>query len=51
MAAAFLAMNQVSARCSTSARAEAATPGVADARAGARGQFIFDVQTHFVRED
>jgi hypothetical protein len=33
-------------------RAEAAIPGMADARAGSlAGQFVFDCQTHFVRDD
>jgi predicted TIM-barrel fold metal-dependent hydrolase len=52
MAAAFLAMNDVFGPVFTVSRAEAATPGVADARAGGlAGQFVFDCQTHFVRED
>ena len=52
MAAAFVAMNEVFGRLFTVSRAEAATPGVADQRAGAlAGQFVFDAQTHFVRED
>jgi predicted TIM-barrel fold metal-dependent hydrolase len=52
MAAAFLAMNEVFGPLFTVSRAEAATPGVADERAGAlAGQFVFDCQTHFVRED
>ena len=52
MAAGFLAMNEVFGPVFTVSRAEAATPGVADERAGAlAGQFVFDCQTHFVRED
>jgi predicted TIM-barrel fold metal-dependent hydrolase len=52
MAAAFLVMNDVFGPHFSVHRAEAATPGMADERAGAlAGQFIFDVQTHFVRED
>jgi uncharacterized protein len=52
MAAAFLAMNEVFGRVFDVTAAEAADPGVALARADAlAGQFIFDVQTHFVRDD
>jgi uncharacterized protein len=52
MAAAFLAMNDVFGPIFEVSRAEAQTPGVADARASAlAGQFIFDDQTHFVRDD
>jgi uncharacterized protein len=52
MAAAFLAMNEVFGPLFDVSRAEAQTPGVADARARAlSGQFIFDDQTHFVRDD
>jgi predicted TIM-barrel fold metal-dependent hydrolase len=52
MAAAFLAMNEVFGSVFDVQRAEAQTPGVADARAGAlAGQFILDDQTHFVRDD
>ena len=52
MAAAFLAMNEVFGPLFDVSRAEAQTPGVADQRAGAlAGQFIFDDQTHFVRDD
>jgi uncharacterized protein len=52
MAAAFLAMNEVFGRVFDVSPAEAATPGVADARASAlAGQFIVDDQTHFVRDD
>jgi uncharacterized protein len=52
MAAAFLAMNEVFGHVFEVSRVEAATPGVAEARAGAlAGQFIFDDQVHFVRDD
>src|SRR5687767_7188236 len=52
MAAAFLAMNEVFGKVFDVAPAEAAEPGVAIARAhGLAGQFIVDVQTHFVRDD
>ena len=52
MSAAFLAMNEVFGPVFTASRAEAATPGVADARAAAlKKQFIVDCQTHFVRDD
>jgi predicted TIM-barrel fold metal-dependent hydrolase len=52
MAAAFLAMNDVFGRVFDVSHAEAAEPGVAAERAGAlAGQFIVDVQTHFVRDD
>ncbi|MGH7278410.1 MAG: amidohydrolase family protein, partial [Candidatus Rokuibacteriota bacterium] len=52
MAAAFLAMNEVFGPVFDVARAEAQQPGVAAARAGSlAGQFIVDVQTHFVRDD
>jgi uncharacterized protein len=52
MAAAFLAMNEVFGPLFSVSHAEAATPGVADERAGSlAGQFVFDCQTHFVRED
>jgi hypothetical protein len=52
MSAAFLAMNEVFGPVFTASRAEAATPGMADARAAAlRKQFIVDCQTHFVRDD
>jgi predicted TIM-barrel fold metal-dependent hydrolase len=52
MAAAFLAMNDIYGPLFKVGRAEAATPGAADARAGAlAGQFIIDCQTHFVRDD
>ena len=52
MAAAFLAMNEVFGPFFDVSRAEAQTPGVADTRSRAlAGQFIFDDQTHFVRDD
>jgi hypothetical protein len=52
MAAAFIAMNDVFGPIYNVARAEATDPGVADARAGSLAkQFIFDCQTHFVRDD
>jgi predicted TIM-barrel fold metal-dependent hydrolase len=52
MAAAFMAMNDVFGPVYNVARAEASTPGVADERArGLANQFIFDCQTHFVRDD
>ena len=52
MAAAFLAMNDVFGPLFGVSRAEAQTVGAADARAQAlAGQFIFDCQTHFVRDD
>ena len=51
-AAAFLAMNEVFGSLFDVSPAEAATPGVADQRAAAlAGQFIVDLQTHFVRDD
>src|SRR5206468_27476 len=52
MAAAFLAMNDVFGPIFDVSRAEAANPEVAAQRAGMlSGQFIFDDQTHFVRDD
>ncbi len=52
MAAAFIAMNDVFGPLYNVAAAEASTPGVADARArDLSTQFIFDCQTHFVRDD
>ncbi len=52
MAAAFVAMNEVFGPLFEVAAAEAQQPGVAAARANKlAGQFIFDVQTHFVRDD
>jgi hypothetical protein len=52
MAAAFLAMNQVFGPIFTVTEAEAAEPERAQARSDAlKDQFIFDVQTHFVRDN
>jgi predicted TIM-barrel fold metal-dependent hydrolase len=52
MAAAFLAMNEVFGPLFDVTRAEAAAPGPAEERARAlAGQFVFDAQTHFVRDD
>jgi uncharacterized protein len=52
MAAAFLAMNDVYGRIFEVSAAEAAEPAAAAERAqGLANQFIFDVQTHFVRDD
>src|SRR2546427_227953 len=52
MAAAFLAMNEVFGPIFDVNRAEAANPEVAAQRASMlAGQFIFDDQTHFVRDD
>ena len=52
MAAAFLAMNSVYGNMFDVSEAEAADAAVAAERAAScRNQFIFDVQTHFVRDD
>src|SRR5688572_20267657 len=52
MAAAFVAMNQVHGPLFEVSTAEAQQPDRAAARASAlSGQFIFDDQTHFVRDD
>ena len=52
MAAAFLAMNDVYGNVFQVASAEAREPELMQARAQSlSGQFIFDVQTHFVRDD
>lgn len=52
MAAAFLAMNSVYGALFDVESAEAADPDAAAGRAGRlRGQFVFDVQNHFVRDD
>src|SRR5713101_6138682 len=52
MAAAFVAMNNVFGKVFDVSEAEAADPRVAQARAdGTKGQFIMDVQTHWVRDD
>src|SRR5262245_14324759 len=52
MAAAFLAMNEVYGPLFEVQAAEATDPAAADERAAAlAGQFIFDDQVHFVRDD
>jgi len=52
MAAAFVAMNSVFGNLFEVSEAEAADPAQAAERAEMlKGQFIFDVQTHFVRDD
>jgi predicted TIM-barrel fold metal-dependent hydrolase len=52
MAAAFLAMNEVYGNVFQVTPAEARDTDLSQARAqGLAGQFIFDVQTHFVRDD
>ena len=52
MAAAFLAMNEVFGPLFDVGRAEAQQPEAAAARSDAlRGQFVFDDQLHFVRDD
>ena len=52
MSAAFVAMNSVFGPVFTASKAEAATPGAAEDRARKlASQFIFDCQTHFVRDD
>ena len=52
MAAAFLAMNDVFGHFYDVSEAEAADPAAAAERAEAlKGQFIFDDQTHFIRDD
>jgi hypothetical protein len=52
MAAAFLAMNDVFGRLFVIDRAEAAEPAAAAERTNSlAGQFIFDDQVHFVRDD
>jgi predicted TIM-barrel fold metal-dependent hydrolase len=52
MAAAFLAMNEVYGPLFDVGAAEAADPAAADERAAAlAGQFVFDDQVHFVRDD
>ncbi|XIA62736.1 hypothetical protein ACFIOY_25205 [Bradyrhizobium sp. TZ2] len=52
MAAAFLAMNDIYGNVFQVASAEAREPEVMRARAQSLAdQFIFDVQTHFVRDD
>jgi hypothetical protein len=52
MAAAFVAMNDTFGAIFDAPRAEAATPAMAEERAGAlRDQFIMDMHTHFLRDD
>jgi predicted TIM-barrel fold metal-dependent hydrolase len=52
MAAAFLAMNEIYGNVFQVTPAEARDTDLAQARAqGLAGQFVFDVQTHFVRDD
>lgn len=52
MAVAFVAMNAVYGKFFEVDSAEAATPELADARAGTlAGQFVFDDHTHFLRAD
>jgi uncharacterized protein len=52
MAAAFVAMNSIYGTLFDVEAAEAADPDIAAARAaGLKGQFVFDVQNHFVRDD
>ncbi|MGD8351401.1 MAG: amidohydrolase family protein [Nitrospirota bacterium] len=52
MAAAFMAMNSVYGELFSVDPAEAAEPDVAAQRImSLRGQFVFDVQTHFVRDE
>jgi predicted TIM-barrel fold metal-dependent hydrolase len=52
MAAAFVAMNEVYGPLYAVSRAEAATPGAAEAaRAKTTDQFVMDVHTHFLRDD
>ncbi|ACL72196.1 amidohydrolase family protein [Thioalkalivibrio sulfidiphilus] len=52
MAAAFVAMNEVYGLVFGASRAEAASPELANERAGTyRDQFIMDMHTHFLRDD
>jgi uncharacterized protein len=52
MATAFVAMNETYGALFAATRAEAATPELADQRAGAlKDQFIMDMHTHFLRDD
>jgi predicted TIM-barrel fold metal-dependent hydrolase len=52
MAAGFVAMNQTYGDLFAATEAEAATPELAEARAGAlKNQFIMDMHTHFLRDD
>src|SRR5436190_18683995 len=52
MAASYVAMNQVYGPLFAVSEAEAATPALAEERAGAlKEQMIFDAHTHFLRDD
>ncbi len=52
MAASFVAMNEVYGPIFEVSKAEAATPAMAQERAGAlKDQFIMDMHTHFLRDD
>jgi uncharacterized protein len=52
MAAGFVAMNEVYGPIFEVSKAEAATPAMAQERAGAlKDQFIMDMHTHFLRDD
>src|SRR6188768_918916 len=52
MAASFVAMNEVYGPLFSVSKAEAATPAMAQERAGAlKDQFIMDMHTHFLRDD
>jgi predicted TIM-barrel fold metal-dependent hydrolase len=52
MAASYLVMNQVYGPLFTVSEGEAATPDLAEERAGAlRSQMVFDAHTHFLRDD
>jgi predicted TIM-barrel fold metal-dependent hydrolase len=52
MAASYFVMNEVYGRLFAVSEAEAATPELADQRAGdLKGQMIFDAHTHFLRDD
>jgi uncharacterized protein len=52
MTASFVAMNETFGQFFDASRAEAATPAMADERAGAlKDQFIMDMHTHFLRDD
>jgi hypothetical protein len=52
MAASFVAMNEVYGPLFDVTKAEAATPAMAQERAGAlKDQFIMDMHTHFLRDD
>ena len=52
MTASFVAMNETFGQFFDASPAEAATPAMADERAGAlKDQFIMDMHTHFLRDD